>query len=109
MGHDIIGRNKAGEEVAYARFSMGNINALILYDLLDSNEFHAGVSGTGDSSVFSIQEIQKALNTFIEKYMREGSAAHSDFLDWDEKQILDFLQNCLRAAEDEGSVKVLFG
>jgi hypothetical protein len=109
MGHDIIGRNKAGEEVAYARFSMGNYNATILYSLLEANEYYAGVSGTGDSSVFSIQQIHNALKMFKELYMSKASPAGSDFMEWDGKQILDFLQNCLSTAQEEGSVQVLFG
>ncbi len=47
MGHDISGFNKAGQEIAYARFSMGNCNALILYRLLNAQKYYAGVSGSG--------------------------------------------------------------
>lgn len=36
MGHDIVGYNKAGKEIAYARFSMGNPNATVLYTLLNT-------------------------------------------------------------------------
>lgn len=35
MGHDIFGLNKAREEIAYARFSMWNRNAILLYGLLE--------------------------------------------------------------------------
>jgi hypothetical protein len=30
-------------------------------------------------------------------------------MDWDQKQILDFIQNCLATAQKDGSVKVFFG
>jgi hypothetical protein len=68
MGHDISGFNKEGEEIAYARFSMGNYNATILYD----------------------------------------SLSESVSLDWDQKQILTFILNCLATAQKEGSVRVCF-
>jgi hypothetical protein len=107
MGHDISGYNKAGEEIVYARFSMGNYNATILYSLLDANDYFAGVSGSGGSSTFSIQQIEKAMNTYKQLF----NTSDSDQLksDWDQKQILNFIQNCLATAQKDGSVKVLFG
>lgn len=107
MGHDIFGINKAGEEIAYARFSMGNYNATILYELLDANEYYAGVSGSGGSSTFSIQQCEKALKEFYRLY-NINVFSHSG-LPWDLKQILDFIKNCLVTANKEGSVKVYFG
>ena len=107
MGHDIYGYNKAGEEIAYARFSMGNYNSIILYDLLDATDYHAGVSGSGDSSTFSIQQMEKAMDTY--KQIFGDSLSESDSMDWDQKQILDFIQNCLATAQKDGSVKVFFG
>jgi hypothetical protein len=109
MGHDIYGYNKAGKEIAYARFSMGNYNAIILYDLLDANDYNAGVSGSGDSSTFSIQQVEKAMNTFKQIFGNVDSLSKSDSMDWDQKQILDFIQNCLATAQKDGSVKVFFG
>lgn len=107
MGHDISGYNKAGEEIAYARFSMGNFDATILYDLLDANDYDAGVSGSGDSSVFSIQHIENALNAYNQLY--DNPPAEGDPVDWDQKQILNFIQNCLTTAQKDGSVTVFFG
>jgi hypothetical protein len=101
MGHDISGYNKAGEEIAYARFSMGNYNANILYSLLDANNYNAGVSGSGDISTFSMQQIEKALNTYKELYNNGDSLSES--------QILNFILNCLATAQKEESVKVYFG
>jgi hypothetical protein len=109
MGHDISGYNKAGKEIAYARFSMGNYNATILYNLLDANNYYAGVSGSGDSSIFSIQQIEKAMNVYKQFYKNGNSLSESEFLTWDQKQILNFIQNCLATAKIEGSVRVDFG
>jgi hypothetical protein len=109
MGHDISGYNKAGEEIAYARFSMGNYNATILYNLLDANKYYAGVSGTGDSSTFSVQQIEKALSASKRFYKNGDSLSERDFSSWDQKQIQNFIQNCLTTAKIEGSVKVYFG
>lgn len=107
MGHDITGYNKAGEEIAYARFSMGNYNAITLYHLLDSNKYNAGVSGSGNSSTFSIQQIEKAVHVYKE-YFNSGSLTEIDSLDWDQKQILTFILNCLATAQNEGDVRVCF-
>ena len=109
MGHDISGYNKAGEEIAYARFSMGNYNATILYNLLDANNYYAGVSGSGSSSTFSIQQIEKALNAFKQFYKNSDCLSESASLPWDQKQILNFIQNCLATAKMEGGVRVYFG
>lgn len=103
MGHDISGYNKAGKEIAYARFSMSNSNAIILYSLLDANDYYAGVSGSGRSSNFSIQQIEKALDSYHQKFR------HCDSDHIDQKQIKDFIFNCFVTAEREGSVKVYFG
>lgn len=107
MGHDISGYNKAGKEIAYARFSMGNHNAIILYSLLDANKYYAGVSGCGDSSTFSLQQIEKALNAYKQFYDNDNTPSES--LTWDQKQIRNFIRNCLATAQKEGSVDVYFG
>jgi hypothetical protein len=110
MGHDISGFNKIGEEVAYARFNMWNHNAFSLYRLLEADDYNAGVSGTGDSSIFSLQQIEQALNTYKKIYGQDDSnLPDSDSLDWDLKQILNFIQNCLLIAQKEGSVRIYFG
>ena len=107
MGHDISGFNRAGGEIAYARFSMGNYNATILYRLLDADNFYAGVSGSGDSATFSKQQIENALNNFNQLYNNDVSSNRDD-LPWDQKQIFDFIKNCLATAQKEGSVIVSF-
>jgi hypothetical protein len=106
MGHDISGLNKAGEEIAYARFSMGNYNSIILYSLLDANKYYAGVSGSGKSTTFSIKQIEKALQTYNQIYGDGNSLSENN---WDLKQIWNFIQNCLAIVKIEGSVRVYFG
>ncbi|MCM3117282.1 hypothetical protein M3610_18565 [Neobacillus sp. MER 74] len=101
MGHDISGYNKAGEEIAYARFSMGNYNATILYSLLDANHYYAGVSGSGGSATFSIQQIEKALNAYKKLYNNDDSKSESDLINWDQNQIKNFILNCLATARKE--------
>lgn len=108
MGHDISGLNKAGEEIAYARFSMGNYNAHILYSLLDANEYNGGVSGIGDVSTFSIQQIEKALNAYNQFFENNDSLSECDNVSWDQKQIQNFILNCLATAKKEGNVKICF-
>jgi hypothetical protein len=107
MGHDIAGYNNAGKEIAYARFSMGNYNATILYSLLDAIKYYAGVSGSGNSSTFSIQQIEKAMNAYKQLYNSNDSSRSE--ISWDQKQIQSFIQNCLATAQKEGSVRVYFG
>lgn len=109
MGHDISGYNKAGKEIAYARFSMGNYNATILYRLLNANDFYAGVSGSGRSTTFSTEQIEKALKAYKEFYRTDDCLSETDLLAMDQKQILKFILNCLATAQKENSVKVYFG
>lgn len=103
MGHDISGCNKAGEEIAYARFSMGNYNATILYSLFNADHYYAGASGTGESSIYSVQQMEETLESYNRLY------ENNDSLGYDQKQILNFIQNCLATAKKEGIVKVFFG
>lgn len=107
MGHDILGFNRVGEEVAYARFSMGNHNAIILYQFLDAFEYYAGVSGSGRCATYSRQHIEKALNAY-NQFFKNDVIPYSN-LPWDQRQMLDFIQNCLTTAKKEGSVEVYYG
>ncbi|RIW34062.1 hypothetical protein D3H55_10650 [Bacillus salacetis] len=103
----MVGCNKAGEEVAYARFSMGNYNAVVLYELLDAHAYNAGVSGSGRSLDYSSLQIEKAFTSW-KKIYGTHSASRNGADDWDGKQINKFICNCLNTAQREGSVKVLF-
>lgn len=110
MGHDILGYNKAGKEIAYARFSMGNPNAIVLYTLLNAMDYYAGVSGSGDSVIRSTQQIEKAVNVYKRRCVNDDPhLSKNDFENWDQKQILNFLVNCLKTAQKEECVKVYFG
>ncbi|MCF6139178.1 hypothetical protein [Pseudalkalibacillus berkeleyi] len=105
MGHDIFGVNKTGEDIAYARFSMGNYNSIILYNLLNAEEFHAGVSGNGGSTIISKQQLEKAMNDYKKTFGKKEVSK----TDIDLKQIFNFIEQCLSTAHEEGSVKVYFG
>ncbi|WP_058306247.1 hypothetical protein [Gracilibacillus massiliensis] len=105
MGHDIYGINKKGEQIAYARFSMGNVNAFILYDLLNADEYNGGVSGIGGRCTFSLQELEKALHEFEQTF---GTVATEEYDDWDIRQIKEFIQNCLEVAKKQKSIDVVF-
>lgn len=109
MGHDIYGLNKARKEIAYARFSMGNRNAILLYSLLEAYQFYAGVSGSGKSSTFSKQQMEKALHEYKKLFNTDDSLSESNGVSWDQKQIRDFIKNCLETAQKEESVEVYFG
>jgi hypothetical protein len=87
---------------------MGNYNATILYSLLDANEYYAGVSGSGGSSTFSTQQIEKALNAYKELY-NNGDPLPESVLTWEQKQIQNFILNCFATAQKEDSVRVYFG
>ncbi|WP_409252784.1 hypothetical protein V1502_02315 [Bacillus sp. SCS-153A] len=108
MSHEMLGRNKAGEEVAYARFSMRNYNAFILYDLLDANVFNAGVSGSGNSSSFTNLQMEKALNAWRKLNGNNDVLSQNGAENWDRKQINIFILNCFKTAQKEGSVNVSF-
>ncbi|MDG5786151.1 hypothetical protein QA612_01515 [Evansella sp. AB-P1] len=108
MGHDIYGYNKDGKEIAYARFSMWNDNATILYRLLDSMDYHGGVSGLGRSSAFDKEKIENALNSYTQLHNNIGNFM-SGCDPFDLEQIQNFIQNCYTTAQKEGSVTVFFG
>lgn len=109
MCHDISGFSQSGEEIAYARFSMRNYNAVILYSLLDANTFYAGVSGCGRSTNFTSQQLERALNGYHRLFPGDDSQSEGTLLGWDKKQILSFIENCLATAQKEGNVKIYFG
>ena len=109
IGHDIFGYNQNGESIAYARFSMSNSAAGILYRLLDATEFDGGVSGIGAKETYSIQQMEKSLENFKRIYYRIGSSKHENsFLEQDLEQISNFITKCLQTANEEGDVTVIF-
>lgn len=106
MGHDIYGFNKAGEEIAYLRFGAWNLTASVFYNLLDANEYNAGVSGSGNSTTFSKRQLEKALSTYEQMCWKSNS--RNGFDHWEQKEILSFLAACLETAKKEESVRVVF-
>lgn len=109
MSHSICGYNKAGEEIACARFSYRNPVASSLYDILDACEYHAGVSGSGDSAFYSLQQMKKALESYEEIFQSNFIIqAHQGPTDWDQKQVAHFIEKCLETALNEGKVRISF-
>ncbi|MFC4619549.1 hypothetical protein ACFO4N_12580 [Camelliibacillus cellulosilyticus] len=109
MGHDISGYNKAGEEICYIRFSMGNATAHLFYGLLDAYEYDAGVSGIGGSATFSVPQVENALAKYYTSYDADFFDLTGDsFVVWERNEILKFLNSCLETAKKEGNVRVVF-
>lgn len=109
MGHDIYGHNKAGEAIAYIRFTMWDSCAYLFYNLLEATDCYAGPSGSGDSKTFSSQQMEKALKANSELFNNDSyKRPKDDFLVWQQKEIKKFITSCLETARKEGSVKVLF-
>ncbi|TMN22731.1 hypothetical protein [Lentibacillus cibarius] len=107
MGHDILGYNKSGENVAYLRFSKNDVNSLVVYCLLESSDYFAGVSGTGDSVSFTQQQMEKALENYNRHMIIYPGKKH--FETWQRNEILKFLKNCLEMTKKERTIQVLFG
>lgn len=104
MGHDISGYNKKGEEIAYARYSMSNYNADLLYRAFESNDSHGGVSGLGNDKVFILQDVENAKTFF-------SNLKDSDFegdVEYEKEKLDKFIENCLETAKHEGFVRIGF-
>ncbi len=109
MSHEIYSRNKAGSEVGYIRFTMSDPNAGLLYALLDADEYHAGVSGTGGFATISVQQLEKALDEFKTIMIQNVDRVKNDqYLQWLEKEMLAFISGSLKTALEEGEVEVIF-
>ncbi|WP_077324245.1 hypothetical protein [Virgibacillus siamensis] len=110
MGHDISSYNKEGQEVGYVRFTMGDSVAPLLYDLLDSNEYYAGVSGSGGVATLTSDQVENAMKRYNQLYDKELSKKGSDdFRAWQQDEIMKFISNCLKTTREEGAVRVFFG
>lgn len=109
MGHDICSYNNAGKEIGYVRFTMGDVVAPMFYDLFDSNEYNAGVSGSGGVATLSFDQVEKAMKHYNRLYDKDLSKKGSqDFRAWQQDEILQFIISCLETAQSEGTVKVCF-
>ncbi|GAB4074701.1 hypothetical protein GCM10028778_22040 [Barrientosiimonas marina] len=108
MSHDIFGTNKAGEIIAYLRFTMGDIKSGSVYSLLDVDEYHAGVSGTGDAATFSEDQLAQALDQY-RQYHFQYSGETNTIDDLQQTEVLKFFNNCFYAAKAEKTVQIFFG
>jgi len=110
LGHDISGYNKAREEIAYIRFSMGNPYATTFYGLFDAYEYNGGVSGLGRRATYSISQVEKALEKYNQVFQtRASNQPNDEFSVWQRKEIREFIEKCLDTARKEGSVDVVYG
>ncbi|MFD2762506.1 hypothetical protein [Lentibacillus juripiscarius] len=107
MSHDIIGHNKAGEAIAHLRFTMNDVNSSLVYSLLESSDYYAGVSGTGDIVRFSQQQIEKALENYNKDRIKYPGGKR--FETWQRNEIQKFFKNCLETAKKEQTVQIFFG
>ncbi|MGV3466375.1 MAG: hypothetical protein ACO1OT_13910 [Heyndrickxia sp.] len=108
MGHDIYGHNKAGQAIAYIRFTMGDSCAYTFYRLLDATDCYAGVSGSGKRKSLTLPQMEKALEEKNVLFKNDVEKPKDDFLVWQQKEIHKFITSCLETARKEGSVDVLF-
>lgn len=104
----MVAFNKNDEEISYLRFTMGDSNAFLLYDLLDAHEYNGGVSGLGKSTAISLEQIEKAVQTY--NFIRDQHSydESNEFGIWQHNEIAIFLENCLKTAKIEKNVRVLF-
>ncbi len=108
MGHDISSFDQSGKQVGYVRFTAGDLNASIFYKLFDANIYNAGVSGSGNSVTLSIPQVEKALKEYQQLNDHDFLNWSPEFLKWQRKEILKFIQGCLETAQKEGEVKLVF-
>lgn len=88
---------------------MSNVNASILYCVLDADEYNGGVSGIGAKVTFSAHQMEKAMDVLLQFYNAGDSTELKEAsLNMDEEQILNFLLNCLKTAKEEEEVVIVF-
>lgn len=108
MSHEMVGFNKKKEEIAYLRFSMGNPAALIVYDLLDAQEYNGGVSGIGNSLTVPYLKITSALKNYQILVDSVKVETINEFTKSQLEEIAEFLQQCVKTANEEKAVEVMF-
>lgn len=104
----MVAFNKNDEEISYLRFTMGDANAFLLYDLLDAHEYNGGVSGLGRSTAISLVQIEKAVHIYNSAIEQQPYDESNEFRNWQHNEIVNFLENCLKTAKKEKNVQVLF-
>ncbi|WP_246202661.1 hypothetical protein [Virgibacillus doumboii] len=88
---------------------MWDANSNLFYDLFDANEFHAGVSGSGQAVEMSLPRVKKALAAY--KKLKEEDfvmRGNPEFIVWHRNEMLKFINSCLETAKKEGKVTVVF-
>ncbi|QDI92372.1 hypothetical protein EPH95_15210 [Salicibibacter halophilus] len=109
MSHDICGFNKAGNEICHIRFTMGDSNALIVYELFNASDYYAGVSGNGHSKEVSLPEAEKAMTGLNQLHRdNEPHDPNNEYLVYLRRELDNFFMSCLDTAQKEGSVRVSF-
>ncbi len=109
MSHEMVGFNTEGEEIAYVRFTMGDLNAHLLYDILDANEHNGGVSGKGASESYSLSQVEAAYNSYNDLNNNvKSSNGQNEFLTWQQKEISKFFNSCINTAQKEKIVTICF-
>lgn len=82
MGHDIWAYKIANNKVAAYRRNAFTPNNSLIYKALNCMDLYAGVSGNGESRVFSDNQIEKAIE-FIGDNEKE-------------RDTIEFLKECLK-------------
>lgn len=110
MGHDIYSYNQEGEILQQVRFTMGDAYAPLFYDLFDAQQYNGGVSGVGATMMLSTSQVEKALERYLQiaDYAFLYQNNKGEILDWQQKEIVKFIETCLEIAREEGEVKVAF-
>lgn len=111
MGHDIYAVNQSKKEVAYIRFSMWNYTSYDFYRFFEAMDYHGGVSGIGASANYSVSQIEKAYQSFLEQYgekMKQEKDQEITFEIYERNEMKKFIQNCLKTAKQEGLVKISY-
>lgn len=108
LGHDISSYDQSGKEIAYIRFTAYDLNAALFYNLFDASAYDAGVSGSGARVTVSVSQVEKALKEYRQLNDSDLYERNPEFLKWQRKEMLKFIQSCLETAQKEGKVEIAF-
>lgn len=116
MGHDIYAR----KEVAYLRRNAGDNLNRVIYQALGVEKFYNGVSGSGDTRIFSRKELSDARD-YLNRAKQTRSSNMADQLlhslvgakiiycstTCNIDREIEFVENCLKEMGDE--IEISFG